>query len=117
MKLLNKFFNFLSSDCDCNGCSTSKKGCTGLCNQGRNCTCQSINFSEAIIAVHTLASKVPEVDVGRELREIGNRLTQIGNAHHERQYNMKVPQVPQENRETFTNNSVYNYDGLEGTNH
>lgn len=65
----------------------SNTGCNKVdCYQGRNCSCQPINFSEAIMEVHKLASKVPYVDMGLELRQIADRLAQIGNNYQERQY-------------------------------
>ena len=105
MKFLNILKDYFKTPSS--GCNKSD------CYQGRNCSCGPINFSEAIIAVHALASRVQDTEIKHEIRLIGDRLAQIGNAEHERQSGLRKPEA----RETFTNNSVYNYDGLEGTNH
>lgn len=65
--------------------------CTGNCNQGRNCDCKMLSFSDAIIEVHSLASKVPDVDMGVELRQIADRLARLGNIYHERYYGQEPP--------------------------
>lgn len=59
--------------------------CTWECNQGRNCTCD-ISFAPAMIAVHELFSKVPDVDIGNELLQIEQRIAQLGNIYYERKY-------------------------------
>ena len=66
-------------------------GCTNDCNQGRNCTCQPISFSTAILEVHELASKVPDVHTGIELKLIADQLARIGNAYYENYYGSTVP--------------------------
>ena len=80
MKLLNKLVvnlkNFFNINSD---------GCNVLdCYQGRNCSCQPIRFSEAIMEVHNLASKVQDSEIKHELRMIGDRLAQLGNEYHEK---------------------------------
>jgi hypothetical protein len=81
IKTLNTLWNDLK--CNTHDCYT---GCTGDCNQGRNCTCQPISFSTAILEVHALASKVPDVHTGTELKLIADQLARIGNAYYERYY-------------------------------
>ena len=62
----------------------SSKGCNrGDCNQGRNCKCAP-SFSEAIIEVHSLASKVSDADLSMELRKVADRLAVLGNRYHDR---------------------------------
>lgn len=86
MNLITKLKNLLK---------LSDNNCNGLCNQGRNCNCQPISFSDAIIEVHTIASRVPDVDMAMELRQIVDRLAQLGNQYHERYYGPQNP--PQKN--------------------
>ena len=59
-------------------------GCDKSCNQGRNCSCNSISFAQAIIDVHTIASKVEYTDISMELRQLADRLAQLGNQYHDR---------------------------------
>jgi hypothetical protein len=59
--------------------------CTGLCNQGRNCTC-IISFTPAMIEVHSLSNKVPP-DMRMELLQIEQRIAQLGNEYYERRNN------------------------------
>jgi hypothetical protein len=60
------------------------KLCNKNCNQGRNCSCNSISFAQAIIDVHTIASKVEYTDISMELRQLADRLAQLGNQYHDR---------------------------------
>ena len=56
------------------------------CYQGRNCSCGTVSFGKAIIEVHKLATKVEYSDISVELRQIGDRLAQLGNKYQDRQY-------------------------------
>lgn len=86
MSLITKLKNLLRlSDNDCNQ----------LCRQGRECSCQPISFSEAILEVNKIYRRVPDVDMGKELLEIQNRLARLGNQYHERYYGPQNP--PQKN--------------------
>lgn len=110
MKLLNKLKEFFNIKSD---------GCRVLdCYQGRNCSCCStptISFGDAIREVHRLGTRVPDADMGRELRRIGDRLAQLGNQHQEGIY--KPVEPPKTSEFNSVKNSVYDYNGLEGTNH
>ncbi len=83
LKTLWKVLKFSEHDC--------YTKCNWDCNQGRNCTCQPISFSDAIMEVHALASKVPDVHTGIELKLIADQLARIGNAYHENYYGSTVP--------------------------
>ena len=63
-------------------------GCNRMdCYQGRNCSCvpkEYIQFSDTIIAIHTLSSKIDDPEISREIRILADKLARIGNEYHDK---------------------------------
>lgn len=69
----------------CKNLFTFNTSCKQDCRQGRYCHCEPVSFYPAIKEVHNLSSKVTNTEISQELRNIANRLAQLGNQYHETQ--------------------------------